>query len=161
MINLKELNSFIHPEHFKMDSIHTLKDLLGQGDWLTKVDLKDAYFAILIHQANQKYLQFQFQWKFTFSHASLLASHQPHGYSLKTFKPALSILWQMGVQMIAYIGDILIIAKSRNQALEHSQTLVHLLECLGFIINAEKSVLTTDQTIEFLGLTVDSISMEL
>ena len=63
--------------------------------------------------------------------------------------------------MIAYIDDILIIAESRNQALEHSQALVHLLECLKFIINTEKSVLTPDQTIEFLGLTVDSINMEL
>ena len=66
----------------------------------------------------------------------------------------------MGVRMITYIDDILVIAESRNQALEHLQALVHLLECLGFIINTEKSVLTPDQTIEFLDLTVDSISME-
>ena len=63
--------------------------------------------------------------------------------------------------MITYIDDILIVAESRNQALEHSQALVYLLECLGFIINTEKSVLTPYQTIEFLGLTVDSINMEL
>ena len=79
----------------------------------------------------------------------------------KILKPALSILWQMGVQLIAYIDSILIIAESRNQALEHSQALVHLLECLGFIINTEKSLLTADQTIELLGLIVNSISMEL
>ena len=46
-------------EHFKMEGLHTLKDLLCQGDWLTKVILKDAYFAIPIHQSQQKYLQFQ------------------------------------------------------------------------------------------------------
>lgn len=53
------------------------------------------------------------------------------------------------------------IAESRDQALEHSETLLHLLECLGFIINTDKSVFTPVQTIEFLGLTVDPISMEL
>ena len=32
VINLKALNSHVHPEHFKMEGIHTLKDLLAQGD---------------------------------------------------------------------------------------------------------------------------------
>ena len=63
--------------------------------------------------------------------------------------------------MLTYIDYILVIAESRYQALEHIQILVYLLECLGFIINMEKSVLIPDQAIEFLGLTVDSISMEL
>ena len=144
-----------------MEGIHTLKDLLGQGDWLIKVDLKDAYFSIPIHQSHQKYLQFQFQGKiYHFTCLSFGLSSAPWVFT-KTLKPALAVLRQRGVRMIAYIDDILIIAESRNQALEHSQVLVHLLECLGFIINTEKSVLTPHQTIEFLGLTVDSINMEL
>ena len=92
VINLKALNSFVHPEHFKMEGIHTVKDLLGQGDWLTKVDLKDAYFAITIHRAHQKYFQFQLQGK-TYHFTCL-----PFGLSsaswvfTKILKPALSIL---------------------------------------------------------------------
>ena len=38
------LNSFVKPQHFKMESITMLKDTLKQGDYMTKVDLKDAYF---------------------------------------------------------------------------------------------------------------------
>ena len=79
----------------------------------------------------------------------------------KTLKPALAVLRQRGIQMIVYIDDILLIAESKEQALDQSQAVVYLLECLGFIINTEKSVLTPDQTIEFLGLTVNSINMEL
>ena len=44
VINLKALNRFVQNEHFKMEDIHTVKDLLRQGDWLAKVDLKDAFF---------------------------------------------------------------------------------------------------------------------
>jgi len=31
VINLKALNNFVNKEHFKMEGIHTLKDLLGQN----------------------------------------------------------------------------------------------------------------------------------
>ena len=33
VINLKPLNGFIQYEHFKMESIHMLKDLLRKGDY--------------------------------------------------------------------------------------------------------------------------------
>ena len=42
VVNLKNLNNFIPPHDFKMERIHTLKDLLKNGDWHMKVDLKDA-----------------------------------------------------------------------------------------------------------------------
>ena len=63
--------------------------------------------------------------------------------------------------MIIYIDEMLPIAESKEQALDQAQAVAHLLECLGFIINTEKSVLTPDQTIEFLGLTVNYINTEL
>ena len=53
VINLKALNSFVQTVHFKMEGIHTLRD---QEDWLAKVDLKDAYFAIPIHTSHHKYI---------------------------------------------------------------------------------------------------------
>lgn len=39
--------------------------------------------------------------------------------------------------------------------------MLYLLEYLGFIVNRKKSILNLAQVIEFLGLSVDSIAMEL
>ena len=63
IINLKKLNSFVQTEHFKMKGIHMLKDFLKPGDWMTKVDLKDAYFMIPVATNHRRLLQFKWLGK--------------------------------------------------------------------------------------------------
>ena len=63
VINLIALNQFVQAQHFKMEGVHTLKEILKPGDWLAKVNLKDALFTIPIHVAHRKYLRFTFQEK--------------------------------------------------------------------------------------------------
>jgi len=46
VINLRQLNYFVIWEHFKMESIHLVENLIQEGDWMIKMDLKDAYFSI-------------------------------------------------------------------------------------------------------------------
>ena len=58
VINLKKLNQFVATHHFKMEGIHTVKDLIQPNDWMTKIDLKDAYFAIPVSHTHQKFLRF-------------------------------------------------------------------------------------------------------
>ena len=61
VINLKALNTYVARSHFKMESVKTVKGLLQRGDWLVKLDLKDAYLTIPIHRAYRKYLRFRWQ----------------------------------------------------------------------------------------------------
>ena len=67
VINLKSLNQYVRAPHFKLESIKLVKGLIQEGDWLTKLDLKDAYLTFPVYQAHQKYLRFQWQdqqWQF-------------------------------------------------------------------------------------------------
>ena len=59
VINLKSLNTFVRVDHFKMEGLHILPDLIQAQDWMIKIDLKDAYIQVPIHQQYQHLLQFQ------------------------------------------------------------------------------------------------------
>ena len=43
VINLKALNKFLKYQHFKMEGLQLIKDLLQKEDWMVTVDLKDTY----------------------------------------------------------------------------------------------------------------------
>ena len=45
VINLKN-HVFLRYEHFKMEGIRLLKDLLLKDDWMVKIDLTDAYLTL-------------------------------------------------------------------------------------------------------------------
>ena len=61
VINLRPLNQWIRYDHFKMEWIHVVRDLLAKGDYLTRINLKDAYLVIPIHQQFHKFLRFRWE----------------------------------------------------------------------------------------------------
>jgi hypothetical protein len=61
IVNLKPLNKFIVNEHFKMENLETVRFLVRKGDWFVKLDLKDAYLTVPVHNSHQKYLRFQWE----------------------------------------------------------------------------------------------------
>ena len=53
---LKKAKQVGSPQHFKMESNSTLRELLNTNDWMAKTDLKDAYLTIPIHPTHQLFL---------------------------------------------------------------------------------------------------------
>ena len=76
----------------------------------------------------------------------------------KLLKPVVSILRQMGLRIIIYLDDILIMPQSCSLTLTHASTALNLLEGLGFEVNYEKSCLEPSQVIEFIGFEINSQS---
>ena len=161
IINLKKLNQFVKPQHFKMESINMLKDILKRGDYMTKVDLKDAYFMVPLRDKHRNLTRFT--WKgstFQFNCLPFGLSSAPWVFT-KITRPIMTVLRSMGLRTIMYIDDILILAESETQAREHTAALIFLLENVGMVINHPKSQTTPSQVIEFLGFIIDSTTMEL
>ena len=161
VVNLKPLNQFLPYEHFKMEGIHMVRDLLRKGDFMIKIDLKDAYFTVPLCQEHQKFVRFN--WEGTLYEFACL----PFGLSIaprvftKILKPVVALLRQLGIRLIIYLDDLLIMAQSKEILNCHASTTLHLLENLGFTINYLKSVLIPATKMEFLGFLIDSQAMTL
>ena len=159
--NLKKLNSFEETPHFKMESIQNLNDVHLQGDYMAKINLKDAYLTVSMHSSAMKYLRFQ--WKCTvYEFTSLPFSLAPAPLVFtKLMKPIVSLLRTWGIRILLYLDDMLIMAKSPELLNQHLQVITALMAQLGFILNVKKSITSSTQIIEFLGFIINSVRMTL
>ena len=77
----------------------------------------------------------------------------------KLIKVPLSILHKLYIRIIAYLDDFVILGKTLEETVLSRDTVVCLLQNLGFVINLKKSVLHPTQRTEFLGMIIDSVEM--
>ena len=161
IINLKNLNSYVVTPHFKMETVQNLKDVLHQGDFMAKLDLKDAYQTVPVNETDRKYLRFLWKGKvFEFTTLPFGLAPAPLIFT-KLLRPVASFLRSMGIRILMYLDDFLIMAPSPEEVTRDLRMARHILTHLGFIINEKKSVSVPTQTIEFLGFVIDSRHMEL
>ena len=114
VINLKDLNTYLQYNHFKMEGIHLLRDLMRPNDWLGKIDLKDAYFVIPIWENHRKYLRFlwkDFLLDFTCLPFGLAVA--PRVFT-KIMKPVVALLRRTGIRLIVYLDDLLFMNSSKT-----------------------------------------------
>ena len=130
--------------------------MMQEGDWLVKLDLKDTYLTVPIHSSHQR-----FQWQSQTWELKVLPfglSCAPYTFS-KLMKPVVSTLRKLGIRSILYLDDMLIMARSKEEARKYLATAIELLVALGFIVNLKKSTLTPTQELEFLGFLLNSHNM--
>ena len=56
VIDLSRLNTFLYVEKFKMETPESIRTSLIPGEWVSSIDLSDAYLHIPIHPNSRKYL---------------------------------------------------------------------------------------------------------
>lgn len=144
ILNLKCLNKFIRPEHFKMEDIRTAAKLISKDCFMTTMDLQEAYFLVPIHNSSKKYLRFRFQGSiFEFQCLPFGLSIAPFVFT-KLMKPVVTHLRNQGLLLVVYLDDLLCINNSFSSCMESTTIAVHVLERLGFVINKEKKYTNTE-----------------
>ena len=80
VIDLSRLNTFLHVEKFKMETPESIRTSLIPGEWVSSIDLSDAYLHIPIHPHSRKYLRFCHRSQvFQFHLPTFRTGHSPPG----------------------------------------------------------------------------------
>ena len=161
VINLRALNRFLGKESFKMEGLQVVRSLLQKGDFMMKLDLKDAYYAIPIHPSHRKYLRFVYQNRvFEFQCLPFGLSSAPRAFT-KTLKPVLAVLCSLGIRIVINTDDMLLLHQQSKVLQRMFAQVVAFLGKLGFLVKIEKCSVAPSQCIVFLGAKLDSTTMTL
>ncbi|KAN0040727.1 hypothetical protein ACTA71_009065 [Dictyostelium dimigraforme] len=138
-----------------------LPSMLKKGYYMVKLDIKKAYLHVLVDP------QFRDPFRFIWKGAHYRRKTMPFGLSTAPriftmlLRPVLRMLRDINVSVIAYLDDLLIVTPTKEECLTNLKKTMDLLLKLGFKLNPEKSILEPTQSITFLGLEIDSLSMKL
>jgi len=80
-------------------------------------------------------------------------------YKMHRFTKIAAFLRRQGIRLVVYLDDMLIMNLSKDRTKVDVDTVVELLQSLGFLINWEKSIVEPSQIIEYLGLVIDSVRL--
>ena len=151
VIDLSRLNTFLHVEKFKMETPESIRTSLIPGEWVSSIDLSDAYLHIPIHPNSRKYLRFCYKAQvFQFTSLPFGLATAPQVFTMIVKEVKLMAL-SRGPRIHQYLDDWLIRSQSQEEAQVNTQAVVDLTQSLGWIINQEKSELKPTQVFSFVG----------
>ena len=155
ILDLSALNKFLKVGTFKMETPETIRTSLHQGEWVTSIDFKDAYFHIPIHPQSRKYLRFHLLGQsYQFKALPFGLSTAPMEFTT-VVKEVKLIAQSQGIRVHQYLDDWLVRARSYQDCLRHTNELVTICQTLGWIVNVEKSELDPKQVFDFVGYQYD------
>ncbi len=159
ILNLKEFNKSVSYNHFKMDTLQTITNLMTQNCFMASVDLKDAYYSIPVHRSHRKYLKFFWNQKlYQFTCMPNGLSCCPRLFT-KILKPPLTALHKKGHIASNYIDDLYLQGQTFAKCKTNVLDTIEQFDSLGFISHPSKSAFEPSQKLIILGFRLDSVKM--
>ena len=132
-------------------SMESIRTSLIPGEWVSSIDLADAYLHIPIHPNSRKYQRFcHGSQVFQFTSLPFRLATAPQVFTMIVKEVKLMAL-SRGIRLHQYLDNWLIRAQSQEEAQVETQTVVDLTQSIWWIINQEKSELKSTQVFSFVG----------
>ena len=164
IFDLRNLNKCLRIQKFKMERLQDALTLIARGDWITSIDISEAYHHVPIRPDHQKYLRFAIRCpdgttqSYEFRSLPMGLAISPRVFT-KVMKVPVELMRVQRVRVAIYMDDMLIISKSMEQCNHDTKVALDILDQAGFVVNSEKSELQPKQLIKFLGMMIDTKEM--
>ena len=113
------------------------------------MDLRDVYCCVPLKKQWRKYVRFKWEGSlYRFLCMCFRLSPAP-----------VSVLCKLYIRTTAYLDDPLILGKILEVTIISRDTVVYLLQNLGFVVNLKKSVVHPTQRIKFFEMIIGSVEM--
>ena len=146
---------------FKMESLQTLKYVMKERDYMCKIDLKDAYFVVPLDKSCHHLARLLWEGEiYEFLCLCLGLGPVPRVIT-KILKVPISFFCPLNSRILIYLEDMLLMSESIEKLLVARDTVIFLLQNLGFVKTLKRSFMEPVQTIEYLGIVINSIRMTL
>ena len=155
ILDLREVNRSCSAPKFQNEDIRCAMQLLQDNDLMVSLDISNGFLHIPVRLEHQTYLGMK--WKgeyYTWLTLPFGLSASPY-YFAKTLRPVIQHLRQQGLRVMTFVDDFLLCSQPDLIA-HHRDILVSTLIDLGWQINYEKSHLTPQPSIQYLGFLINS-----
>ena len=107
LIDLSLLNQYINKQHFKMETVKSVRQSIIDNNWAVFIDLTDAYLHIPIHPISRKYLRFIYDHQ-VFQFTALFGMSLSPWVFTKLMNVIATHLRLHAVSLFPYLEDLLI-----------------------------------------------------
>jgi len=156
-------NSYMDLDHYKYTTVDEAAYKAKPGFWLAMIDLKHAYRSGGTHPSSWKVTGMSWLFQGTTDITFLFDKRLPFGARTSPMvfhrltQSVCRMMARRGFTVLAYLDDFLIIEPSQQQCQIAVDTLLDLLQSLGFTINWSK-VVQPSQSLCFLGVEMDTVN---
>ena len=155
IIDLSNLNLFVHKIHFKMESTNSIRSTLQVGDHFFSIDLTMAYNTVPMAPQSRKYLRFWWNGRaYQFKALCFGLSSAPWIFSLIMSEMS-KYLHKCAVGCICYLDDVLFKDNLLPRLVTNQPLLLYFVQSCGWIINFTKSMLDITQREVYVGVDYD------
>ncbi|KAK7088728.1 hypothetical protein V1264_022613 [Littorina saxatilis] len=135
-----------------METPASVREALRPSDWVTSIDLTDAYFHILMHRSDRMVAVPVGRQGVSIQGAAVRALSSALDFHHGSSRQLCALVRQQGIRLRVYLDDWLILNQLESLCSQHTQIVLQTARDLGFSVNQGKFDLISSQQFTYLGM---------